>query len=366
MILANRPFPLEQDGTVIAVIEMSQSSWLVGGIVPDLERRPLKKLEPAEDALLRLLQRWRDEAVKAGRTTTRIAVAFEAGRDGFWLARWLRTHGIEAYVIHPTSVAVSREHRRAKTDRLDTELLKRAFLGWLRGEPDHCGMAAIPTLEEQDVRRPHRERETLVGERTRIVNRVKSALARLGIHGFKPTLRRAPDRLDELRMPGGAVLPPNTRAELLRDMARLRFVMRNGHADLDWWDRAGHRYGYGGNRLVASFLACSTSHFWRSSIDGDRVMKQIVRGRMWTARRYLLGRPGLTRSRRASGIGCGTRARWVLSFSNRLPVVLATCGCHGETWKRTGSALGDKARVRPARHMPAQPSVSRSYALRKA
>ena len=112
-----------------------------------------------------------------------------------------------------------------KTDRLDTELLKRAFLGWLRGEPDHCSMAAIPTLEEEDARRPHRERETLVGERTRIVNRMKSALARLGIRGFKPTLRRAPERLDELRMPGGAVLPPNTRAELLRDMARLRFVM---------------------------------------------------------------------------------------------------------------------------------------------
>jgi transposase len=70
-------------------------------------------------------------------------VAYEAGRDGFWLARWLRARGIEAHVIHPTSVAVSREHRRAKTDRLDTGLLKRAFLGWLRGEPGHCGMAAV-------------------------------------------------------------------------------------------------------------------------------------------------------------------------------------------------------------------------------
>ena len=135
--LSRSTTPLEQDGTVIAVIEMSQSSWLVGGIVPGLERHPLKKLELDEDALLRLLQRWRDEAVRAGCTVTRIAAAFEAGRDGFWLARWLRAHEIEAYVIHPTSVAVSREHRRAKTDRLDTELLKRAFLGWLRGEPDH-------------------------------------------------------------------------------------------------------------------------------------------------------------------------------------------------------------------------------------
>jgi hypothetical protein len=62
-------------------------------------------------------------------------VVFEAGRDGFWLARWLRARGIEPHVIHAASVAVSRGHRRAKTDRLDTEHLKRVVLGWLRGEP---------------------------------------------------------------------------------------------------------------------------------------------------------------------------------------------------------------------------------------
>jgi transposase len=215
---------LQQDSTLIAVIELSQSSWLVAGIVPGLARHPLKKLEPDQEALLRLLQRWREEASKAGRTVTRIAVAFEAGRDGFWLARWLRARGVEAHVIHPTSVAVSREHRRAKTDRLDTELLKRAFLGWLRGEPDHCSMAAVPTLEAEDARRPNRERECLVGERTRIVNRIKAGLVRLGIRGFKPTLRNAAERLETLRTPEGDALPPNTLAELRRDMTRLRLV----------------------------------------------------------------------------------------------------------------------------------------------
>ena len=215
---------LEQDSTLIAVVELSQSSWLVAGIVPGLARHPLKKLEPDQEALLRLLQRWREEASKAGRTVMRIAVAFEAGRDGFWLARWLRARGVEAHVIHPTSVAVSREHRRAKTDRLDTELLKRAFLGWLRGEPDHCSMAAVPTLAEEDARRPNRERECLVSERTRIVNRIKAGLVRLGIRGFKPTLRNAAERLDTLRTPEGDTLPPNTLAELRRDMARLRLV----------------------------------------------------------------------------------------------------------------------------------------------
>lgn len=80
-------------------------------------------------------------------------VAYEAGRDGFWLARWLHARSIEAHVIHPSSVAVSREHRRAKTDRLDTELLMRAFLGWLRGEKRHCSMASIPDGDEEDARR---------------------------------------------------------------------------------------------------------------------------------------------------------------------------------------------------------------------
>ncbi|MGH6846785.1 MAG: hypothetical protein ACREC0_04900 [Methylocella sp.] len=102
-------------------------------------------------------------------------MAFEAGRDGFWLARWPRARGIEAYVIHATSIAVSRESRRAKTDRLDTEFLKRAFIGWLRGKPNHCSMAPIPNLEEEDAKRPNRERESLVGERTSIVNRMKKS-----------------------------------------------------------------------------------------------------------------------------------------------------------------------------------------------
>ena len=223
--LSRSRIPFCQESTLIVVVDMSQSSWLVAGIVPGIERHPLKKLDPDEEALLQLIQRWRDEGEKVGRPITRIALAFEAGRDGFWLARWLRTRGIESYVIHSTSVAVPREHRRAKTDRLDSELLKRVFIGWLRGEPDHCRMVAIPTLEEEDAKRPNRERENLIGERTRIVNRMKGCLARLGIRNFKSTLRKASELLATLCTPEGRPVPPNTLAELRRDMARLRFIM---------------------------------------------------------------------------------------------------------------------------------------------
>jgi len=215
---------LEQDSIIIAVIEMSQAKWLVAAVVPGVERQPLKRLDADEAALLKLLHRWRNEAGQAGREIKRIVVAYEAGRDGFWLARWLRVRGVEAYVIHPASIAVSREHRRAKTDRLDTELLLRAFLGWLRGEKRHCSMVAIPTVEEEDARRPNRERGNLVTEQTRIVNQIKAILTRFGIRTFRPTLRKAEEHLEGLRTAEGLPLLENTRAELRRHLARLHVV----------------------------------------------------------------------------------------------------------------------------------------------
>jgi hypothetical protein len=105
----------EQISTLVIVVELSQSSWLAAGVVPGIERRPLKKLDPDPTALLHLVEGWRDRATKAGRAITRTVLAFETGRDGFWLARWLRVRGVETFVMHSTSVAVSREPRRAKT-----------------------------------------------------------------------------------------------------------------------------------------------------------------------------------------------------------------------------------------------------------
>ena len=136
---------LDQASTLIAVIEMSQSSWLVAAIVPGIARHPLKKINADETMLLGLLRRWQDEAAQAGRTITRIAVAYEAGRDGFWLARWLRARGIEAYVIHPTSIPVSREHRRAKRTGSTPSCLSARF---------SAGCAASPTTAAWRPSRP--------------------------------------------------------------------------------------------------------------------------------------------------------------------------------------------------------------------
>ena len=216
---------LAMDGTLVVVVEMSLSTWLVCAEVPGLQRRAMMKMSVDEAELLSQLHRWRDEAEKrADCRVSRICVAYEAGRDGFWLARCLRGNGIEAHVMHSTSIPVKRDHRRAKTDRLDCQLMMRAFPGWLRREEGHCRMVAVPTAEQEDARRVTRERKGLVREQTKLINRLKAMFACLGIRDFKPHLKKAPERLDGLLTPEGDPIPANTLAEIRRAMDRLVLV----------------------------------------------------------------------------------------------------------------------------------------------
>src|SRR5215471_10769589 len=129
-----RPGPKDQNSTIIAVVELSHSSWLVGGVLPGVERQPRRKQEPSPERLVVLLHRWQDEAVRAGSTITRIALAFEAGRDGFWLARWLEARGGRG-ARDPSRECGCIAGASPGQDRpAGTELLKRGFLVWLRGE----------------------------------------------------------------------------------------------------------------------------------------------------------------------------------------------------------------------------------------
>ena len=135
-------------------VKLSQSSWLIAGTVPGIERQPLKKESTGRSSLAAPVAPLAQPGNgQRSHHITRIAVAYEAGRDGFWLARWLARQGIEIHVIHSSSVAVSREHKRAKTDRLDTAMLTRVFLGWLRGERGHCSMVAVPSIKQEDAKR---------------------------------------------------------------------------------------------------------------------------------------------------------------------------------------------------------------------
>src|SRR5207302_2014549 len=106
---------------------------------------------------------------------TEIISCYEAGRDGFWIHRYLTKIGIKNHVIDSSSIDVNRKARRAKTDRIDAEKLLKKLISYVR-EEDKLSVARIPTEEEEDRRRMHREREALKKERTRHTNRIKSLL----------------------------------------------------------------------------------------------------------------------------------------------------------------------------------------------
>ena len=124
---------------------------------------------------------------------------FEAGYDGFWLHRLLRQRGIHNRVLDAASIQVSRRSRRPKTDRLDAEAMIRVLLAYCRGETRVCSVVQVPTPEQEDARRPHRERERLVRERIQHVNRVQGLLATQGVRGFRPMRRDWPQQLDQHR-----------------------------------------------------------------------------------------------------------------------------------------------------------------------
>jgi len=211
----------DHDSTLVLALELSGKSWEVGAVVPGVVRRPHRRLAVRDMAgLLRSIERWKAAATSAGRVLRRVVLTYEAGRDGFWIARYLLAQGIEVQVMHPASIPVDRRSRRAKTDRIDLEMLLRTFLAWLRGEPRVCSMARIPSEAEEDMRRPGRERERLVCERLQLENRMENLLCLHGVSGFKPRLKKAPERLEQVRSFAGAPLPEKTMAELRRLMAR--------------------------------------------------------------------------------------------------------------------------------------------------
>jgi transposase len=215
----------DQASTLVVVLELSGKSWQAGASVPGVSRRPLRQLEARDLAgALRAIEHWKGEASRAGREVRRVVVGYEAGLDGFWIARALREHGIEVYVMHPASVAVERRGRRAKTDRIDVDILLRALLGWLRGEPRHCTMAPIPSEAEEDLREPGRRREALTAARLKVENQMRSLLVRFGVVDFRPRLKKAPEHLEKLRTIDGRPLPPNTKASLDRLMAQHRLL----------------------------------------------------------------------------------------------------------------------------------------------
>jgi transposase len=204
-------------------LELSNSVWLIAGQWPGLEKPKLHRIEAGDTAaLLALIASLRARVATKLGPEVDVVCCFEAGRDGFWLHRLLVAHGIAGHALEPSSILVNRRARRAKTDRLDAQGLLRVLMAYCRGDRRACSMVRVPTPEEEDAKRPHREREHLVQERVRIENRLEALLATQGIRG-RPSLRSWERDMAALRTGDGRELPVHLRAEL--DRLRRRLVL---------------------------------------------------------------------------------------------------------------------------------------------
>jgi len=216
---------LDYDSTLIGALELSSKKWVLAIQSPGSRKHTKYVVEPDGPALARLIETLKARSAAAGKPIGRVAVTHEAGRDGFWLARFLLRRGVEVHVMQASSLPVDRRARRAKTDAIDAEMLLRTLLAWLRGEPRVCSMVPVPSEADEEARRAHREREDLTGERRSILNKIDGLLATLGICGFKGLRRDRRKQLDALRQPDGAAVPPAALARIERLLDRLDLVM---------------------------------------------------------------------------------------------------------------------------------------------
>jgi len=220
------PAAVDYERTLVLAIEVSNKSWVLAAQVPGLPHTKAKRtIEPEAEALLAAIAGYRARASAMGRSIERVIAVYEAGWSGFWLARWLMRQGVEVHVVQPSSVPVDRRVRRAKSDGIDSELLLRTLLAWLRGEPRVCSMVPVPDEADEDARRCVRERTELISERIGLTNRIGAILATLGVSDYNPLLRNRSRRLAELRTALGEPLPANAHAKIKRLLVRLELVM---------------------------------------------------------------------------------------------------------------------------------------------
>lgn len=215
--------------TCCVALELSRSKWLIGSLAPSTTR-VVTHAVPGGDVvgLLRVLDRVALQAKHQTGDEVTVEVCYEAGYDGFWLARWLLARGIRTHVLDAASFLVSRRGRRAKTDRIDVEAMALTLRAFLAGDGGVCREVAVPTPEAEDAKRLARERVQLVSERTRHVNRIRGLLALHGIREVKGLWGGDwTAALGEIRTGDGRLLGPYLRAEISREFERLHLVMRH-------------------------------------------------------------------------------------------------------------------------------------------
>jgi transposase len=211
--------------TVYAGIELSRKSWLLAVQSTRQVRASRHQLAAGDTAgLWRALERERAALLRSGWRQTRVVTCYEAGRDGFWPHRFLADQGAESWVVDPGSIEVNRRARRAKSDGLDVEGLLRLVISYDAGERHRCRMVVVPSVAEEDARRPGRERARLLGERTAQSNRISGLLATQGVYGYRPLCAERWERLAALRRADGQELPAALHEEIVRGLGRLEFA----------------------------------------------------------------------------------------------------------------------------------------------
>ena len=217
-----------EHSTLYVAIEVSRKSWVIGIESPSGGRIGLHTLGASDTGGLRdPIERHRAKAERAVGRAVGVLCCYEAGYEGFWLARWLdREMSLETVVLDPASLLVNRKAKQRKTDRIDARKMVRALLAYDRGDAAVLSRVRVPSVAEEDRRRPLRERRCLVKERTALSNRIGGLLKLHGIFDLAPRVRGFATRLAEAKTACGAALPPRARREVERLAERLALVAR--------------------------------------------------------------------------------------------------------------------------------------------
>ncbi len=223
--MARFPVSTSDEQSIYAALELSKNSWLLAIQVPGRDNPSLHPIKGGNaEGLMAKLDAARDRVAKVTTQAPKVTLCYEAGYDGFWLARFLEQRGIDCLVMEPASLQVNRRARRVKTDRIDVEALLHTLIAWCRGERHVCSMVVIPSVEEEDLRRSHRERARLVRERTAHINRIKGLLFGQGIRGINVKSRYKTLKPAELVTGDGRPLPKRLGREITREIERLAQV----------------------------------------------------------------------------------------------------------------------------------------------
>jgi transposase len=216
---------ISNEQSIYGALELSKNSWLLAIQVPGRDNPSLHPIKGGDaEGLLAKLHAARERLAKVTSQAPTITLCYEAGYDGFWLSRFLEQRGVECLVMEPASLQVNRRARRVKTDRIDVENILHTLIAWRRGERHVCSMVVIPSVEEEDLRRSHRERDRLVRERTAHINRIKGLLFGQGIRGVNVQRHYKALKPMEMITGDGRPLPDRLGREITREIERLAQV----------------------------------------------------------------------------------------------------------------------------------------------